>query len=207
MQDKGEPMAKPDEQDAVAATEGIAGVGQRIRHLRKLKRMRLKDLAEAAGCSESLLSKVELNRAAPSLRMLHRIMAELDSNIGALFADTYADDVLVYREGERPVVRISNGGQSAGIRLLRLAPVGEGRILEGNIHEVDPGANNGGEIKHDGEEIGYVLAGELELTVAERTFHLGEGASFHFRSDLPHSYRNPSDAVTRVLWVNSPPTF
>jgi quercetin dioxygenase-like cupin family protein len=143
----------------------------------------------------------------PSLRMLHRIMAELDSNISALFADNAADNVLIYREGERPVVRIAGTGDSGGIRLQRLAPVGEGRILEGNIHEVDPGANNGGEIKHEGEEIGYILTGELELTVAQCTFRLGEGASFHFRSDLPHSYRNPGESVTRILWINSPPTF
>ena len=200
-------MAKPSDQDTVAGAEAIGEVGQRIRRLRKLKRMRLKDLAEAVRCSESLLSKVELNRATPSLRMLHRIMAELDSNISALFADTSADDVLVYQDGERPVVRIADTAQTGGIRLQRLAPVGEGRILEGNIHEVDPGANNGGEIKHEGEEIGYVLAGELELTVAQRIFHLTEGTSFHFRSELPHSYRNSGDTVARVLWINSPPTF
>ena len=39
------------------------------------------------------------------------------------------------------------------------------------------------------------------------TFHLREGASFHFRSDLPHSYRNTGRTVAKVLWVNSPPTF
>lgn len=200
-------MAKPSEREALAPSERIGEVGYRIRHLRKLKRMRLKDLAEVVGCSESFLSKVELNRAIPSLRTLHRIMAELDSNIGALFTDTSADEILVYREGERPVVRIAETTQPGGIRLQRLAPFGERHILEGNIHEIDPGANNGGEIKHEGEEIGYILAGELELTVAERTFHLGQGASFHFRSDLPHSYRNPGNTVARVLWVNSPPTF
>lgn len=201
------PVEPPAEPGRTESGAGIGEVGQRIRHLRKLKRMRLKDLAAAVGCSESLLSKVELNRATPSLRMLHRIMAELGSNIAALFSESSAEEVRVYRAEERPIVRIAGTDGAPGIRLERLAPVDADHILEANIHEVDPGANNGGDIKHEGEEVGYVLAGELELTVGERIFRLSKGDSFHFRSELPHSYRNPGRAVARILWVNTPPTF
>ncbi len=88
-----------------------------------------------------------------------------------------------------------------------MTPSVDGQSLEGNIHVVSPGATNGGEINHIGEEVGYVLEGEFELTVGSTTYHLKAGDSFFFRSELPHSYRNPGEAAARVLWVNSPPTF
>jgi len=36
---------------------------------------------------------------------------------------------------------------------------------------------------------------------------LRAGDSFHFPSEVPHGYRNPGRVRTRVLWVNTPPTF
>jgi quercetin dioxygenase-like cupin family protein len=72
---------------------------------------------------------------------------------------------------------------------------------------ISPGATNGGEIKHVGEEMGYVMRGELELTVGDTTHLLRAGDSFFFRSELPHSYRNPGGVEAQVIWVNTPPTF
>ena len=97
--------------------------------------------------------------------------------------------------------------RDSSIRLERLTPYAEGQVLDGNIHVVAPGATNGGEIKHVGEEVGFVLEGEFELTVGSKTYRLKAGDSFFFRSELPHSYLNTGTKTARVLWVNSPPTF
>jgi len=182
-------------------------LGVKLRHARKLKRMRLKDVAAEVGCSQSLLSKIECNRVTPSLRTLHRIVTVLDTSIASLFGDPAGANVTLYRSGERPVVVIDSAASSNSIQLERITPYVEGQSLEGNVHVVSPGATNGGEINHVGEEVGYVLEGEFELTVGSTTYHLKAGDSFFFRSELPHSYRNPGAVSARVLWVNSPPTF
>ena len=136
-------------------------LGTKLRHARKVKRLRLKDVALKVGCSESLLSKIEHDKVNPSLRTLHRIVTVLDTSIATLFTDESSEDVTLYRQGERPVVIIEEEGQAHSIRLERLTPNIEGQSLEGNIHVVSPGATNGGEIKHVGEEVGYVLEGEF----------------------------------------------
>ena len=53
-----------------------------------------------------------------------------------------------------------------------------------------PGGGSEGVIQHEGEEFGYVLDGEIELTVDNRNYQLREGDSFYFRSERPHSYNN-----------------
>ena len=80
-------------------------------------------------------------------------------------------------------------------------------INRGKIHIVEPGGSTHGTIQHDGEEIGYVIQGEFELTVDGETFSLKKGDSFFFSSRLPHGYRNPGKTQSRIVWVNTPSTF
>lgn len=182
-------------------------IGARLRHVRKVKRLRLKDVASRVGCSESFLSKLECEKVTPSLRMLHDIASVLDTSIASLFADNEGENVTLYRAGDHPVIVIEDAENRDAIRLERVTPHAEGQSLEGNVHVIAPGATNGGEIKHVGEEVGYVLEGEFELTVGRTTYQLKAGDSFYFGSELPHSYRNAGEVVARVLWINSPPTF
>jgi transcriptional regulator with XRE-family HTH domain len=182
-------------------------LGAKLRHARKIKKLRLKDVALQVGCSESLLSKIECDKATPSLRTLHRIVTVLDTSIASMFADPKESDVTVYMDGERPVVVIDEPDRASAIRVERMTPYAEGQALEGNIHVIAPRATNGGEIKHVGEEVGFVLEGAFELTVGAKIYRLKAGDSFFFRSELPHSYSNSGTETARVLWVNSPPTF
>lgn len=185
----------------------LDGVGSRLRHARLTKRLRLLDIASRVGCSESMLSKIECGKATPSLGMLHRVAAALETSIAELFNASDVQEFVLYRARERPSVTIGDNLPGGGIRLERLVPYSPGRALEGNIHVVLPGATFGGAIKHEGEEVGYVVSGSLELTVSERIHHLEQGDSFFFRSDLPHSYRNLGEIPAVVVWINTPPTF
>ena len=54
-------------------TDGLPSLGLRLRHARRVVGLTLKQVAEAAGCSESLISKLENDAASPSLAMLHRL--------------------------------------------------------------------------------------------------------------------------------------
>lgn len=185
----------------------IDGIGSKLRHARLAKRLRLMDVAKEVGCSESMLSKIECGKAVPSLGMLHRVAVALETSIAELFNAAEVQDFVLYRAGERSSVTIGPRSPDAGIRLERLIPFSPDRALEGNIHVVMPGALFGGAIKHVGEEVGYVVSGQLELSVGDRVSLLAEGDSFFFRSDLPHSYRNPGSVPAVVVWINTPPTF
>lgn len=183
-------------------------IGTRLKGMRRMKKLRLKDVAEAAECSESLLSKIENNKVQPSLKILHKIVSELGTTIGSLFADIKdTKEVVVSRASERLVVTTRTNNTEGQIQIERISPFGDDQFLEANIHIIDPGTDSGGEISHTGEEVGYVLEGKFELHIENEVFLLEPGDSFYFRSEKKHSYRNPGDVITRVIWVNTPPTF
>lgn len=169
--------------------------------------IRLQDVAARVGCSESLISKIENGRTLPSLTTLHRIADALQTTVGRLCATADPNDGVVARSGERPVITMDPLRRGTGIRMERLIPYDDAHLLQGNIHIVEPGGGSEGTIAHEGEEVGFVIEGKLELTVGAQTFTLSAEDSFCFRSSIPHSYRNPGATRARVIFINTPPSF
>lgn len=182
-------------------------VGTRLRELRRARHLRLKDVAAAADCSESMLSKIENGNVSPSINTLHRITRALGTTIGALFSAPDAEAPFVLRKGRRPTLVRHPLRSGDGIALESLTPFEIGGRLQAQLHVVEPGGASDGLISHEGEEMGFVLEGSLGLTVDEHYAVLGPGDSFFFSSQRPHGYRNAGDTVLRVVWVNSPPTY
>ncbi len=201
-------MEATDEIQTRAGSDAFGpNMGAKLRHARKAKMLRLAELAEIVGCSESLLSKIENARAQPSLRMLHKILSSLDMTVASLFADGDAPSDVVMRRGTRPILDVRAVREGEGISLESLLPDPTNKLLYGSIHIVEPGGSTHGTIQHEGEELGYVIQGQLELTVDGKIYDLEEGDSFFFPSHLPHGYRNPGTTQCRVAWINTPSTF
>jgi transcriptional regulator with XRE-family HTH domain len=180
-------------------------LGARIRHARLAKGTPQQALADLAGCSKSMLSKIESDRVVPSLPALQRIARALEIDLAMLFVATTTEGDIVARPGSRPVLNTDPLRRGDGIQYERLVPFGQGVLLEANIHIIQPGGGREDPIQHQGEELGLVLEGQLELTVAGRTHLVHAQDSFFFSSVLGHTYRNPGPGVTRVVWVNTPP--
>jgi len=182
-------------------------LGTRIRHARLARGLTLQAMAKAIDCSVSTLSKIENRKSNPSITMLHKICMALGINMAVLFAEGEDGCAVVMRATERPVIETKHHGH--GIVLQRLVPSKPGSLLQGNLHVIEPGGYSTEGLQHAGEEMGYVLEGVLELKLDGKTYIVQEGDSFFFRSDTKHSYGNPSSSkrATRVIWVNTPPTF
>lgn len=118
--------------------ENEIGFGVRIRHRRMLMGLKLAELAEMAECSESMISKIENGKANPSLKALQRIAIALGTTAAALIS-TEKDETLIIRSSERPRLSISSMRSNADIVMESLAPHSPSRLLQANIHVVQPG--------------------------------------------------------------------
>ena len=159
-------------------------IGARLRHARLVKGLLIKDLAERVGVSVSLISKYENDKLLPPLTVLHKLVSELQTNIGALFDSNWSGVGYIARAGSRPRISAAGEGNSVGVTLERIIPNGMGHLLQGNIHIVAPGGGSMGAMSHEGDEVGYVLEGRLELSIDGTTHDLGPGDSFAFASHV-----------------------
>jgi len=205
LKTKKRPSAKPKPAAVPAGNNEYLGV--RLRHGRMTKGLRLKDVAEAANCSESMISKIENGRAVPSLNVLYRIAEVLELTVGQLFEKPSEPDGLLSRAGERPIVKTDPLRNGPGLTLERLIPYDKARLLQGSIHNVAPGGSGGGLVTHEGEEVAYIIEGQVELIIGEAKYLLNTGDSICYRSEIPHGYKNLSGKPAKFIIVNTPPSF
>jgi transcriptional regulator with XRE-family HTH domain len=196
--------AKP---ERISSDDKNEYLGVRLRHGRMIMGLRLRDLAEKANCSESMISKIENGRAVPSLNILYRIAEALELTVGQLFEKPTEPSGLLSRAGERPIVKIDPLRRGPGLTLERLIPYDKSRLLQGSIHNIEPGGGSDGLITHEGEEVAYVIEGKVEFLIGEAKYLLNAGDSICYRSEQPHGYNNGGDAAARMIIVNTPPSF
>jgi transcriptional regulator with XRE-family HTH domain len=190
---------------AVKAEPAVdVAVGQRIRDLRRSRKLSLEVVAISADLSIGFLSQIERGLSSPSLRVLATIADVLGVGIAGLFGAKEpagnASDAIVTREQQRAELNLWRTGISKQL----LSPSGsEGRLNLFLVH-MEPGGSTGDELyTHDGEEAGLVIEGEMKLTVDAESWTLQQGDSFRFASRRPHRFSNPSNkAKAVVLWVN-----
>jgi transcriptional regulator with XRE-family HTH domain len=179
-------------------------VGKRLRHARILCGMRMRDLAEAVGCDESMISKIEAGKVLPSLPMLDKMVTALDRDMASFFGLAIEDHKLVQKPEDRLKVTTDALRDGTGVTYERLAPVAAGNLLEANIHVVVPGGEKIDLITHQGEAVGYLISGEIELTIDNTVYRMTAGDSFFFKAYLTNGYRNVGTTEARIIWVNTP---
>ncbi|MDH5696335.1 MAG: helix-turn-helix domain-containing protein [Dehalococcoidia bacterium] len=178
-------------------------LGQKIRQVRKEKGLTLEKVATSVGCSPSFVSQVERGKVSPSITTLKHIANVLGVNIVDFFLPSEDADPVVTRAGDR--IEISMKRWKAKINLLVRST--QGKRMQPFYTVIQPGGGAVGLYRHEGEEFGIVLKGELEINLSGTICRVKENESFYYSSQIPHSWINPTTKETIVVWVVSPPSW
>jgi len=179
-------------------------IGARVKHARILAGIRMRELADKIGCAESSISKIESGRVVPSVPMLQRIVEALGRDLSSFFGADLTAPGIIQRAGQRVVTKTDPIRDGKGISYERMVSFGHGNLLEANIHVVEPGGGRVDRVTHQGETLGYVIDGSIELTIEDTPYLLTAGDSFSYKNHLTSSYRNPGATTARMLWINTP---
>jgi transcriptional regulator with XRE-family HTH domain len=178
-------------------------LGQRMRDVRRKKKMTLRDAALAADVSESFLSQVERGLANPSVASLRRIADAMREPVASFFVGEAPSGMLV-RAGERR--RLVH---PMGVLEDYLLTPATARSLQIIYCVAGPGEGSGPEpYSHVAdEECVVVLSGRLEVGLPTERYSLGSGDALLFDPKDPHSFVNPGPEPATMLWVQTPPLF
>lgn len=178
--------------------------GRLLRRLRTERKLSLRDASLRTGLSLSFLSALERGVSGASIATLQRLTSAYGTTLHELFGSPDEDSrKRLVRAGERHVLRMG----AAEVRIEQLAR--GARQLEPQLFVLAPGATSDGAYAHEGEEFLYLLSGAMTLWVGDdETYRLTRaGDALCFPSTLPHRWRNDARGETRLLWINTPPTF
>jgi transcriptional regulator with XRE-family HTH domain len=174
-------------------------IGAQLKAARLAARKSMAEVAGQAGLTKGFVSKLERDQANVSVASLIRLCEALDVSVGSLFEASRGE--VVRRDAYPPI----NFGGSR-IKEYLLTPSGEKRV-QAILSDIEPGGGSGDEpysLPADVEFV-FVLAGQLQLTVAGEQVTLEQGDAFTFPAGTQHTFRVPKPAGrTRVLWVFSP---
>lgn len=174
----------------------IEETGKRVRAFRTAKHLSMSELSKSIGISKSLISQVERGEVLPSLTTLEKIATALEVPLSKFFSagieDVEKDDIIVHKN-KRKIVQIPGSNSNYHVLTPSLHSEIEFLLIE------YPPNNTQDYFSHDGKEYFYVLEGELELTVGQRTYQLHEGDSGSFESSNVHYFINHSKNIAKII--------
>jgi transcriptional regulator with XRE-family HTH domain len=178
-------------------------IGQNLAKWRKEKGLTLQQLAAKVHLTAAFISQIEHDKASPSIATLKTIAHALDAKVIDFFADELLQDPVVTTPDQWSRVLIP-GWQSDTKRLVKIVA---SKRMEPFLTTIKPGGKSREPYSHPGEEFGFVLEGEITITVGEELYRVGPMSSFYYSSLLPHSWINKGKKDCKIIWVVSPPSW
>ena len=178
-------------------------VGEIIKNLRIDKEMSIEDVSSQSGISELNISGIEGCTISPPLGDIISLAKVFKVTVGEIFGDSADSPFCIVRSDNRKTVhRFSSSGKSGGYSYESLGHQKKNRQMEpflvtltpAEVHEPEPN-------QHIGEEIIFVLQGQVEISLSEHTDILGPGDSIYYDSNLPHVVSCYGDEPATILAV------
>jgi transcriptional regulator with XRE-family HTH domain len=163
-----------------------AEIGKRIRKFRLKKNLTLQKLADRTGYSKGYLSKVEKSDKAPPVATLSVIASELGASVSVILGEeTIRESFCLVREKERMLM--AKSGQEFGYAYEALANPYPNKHMEPFILTYPSDNALKHTFQHDGEEMLFVLQGQMRFKYGNSEYVLDKGDCIYFDSSVAHT--------------------
>ena len=178
-------------------------IGHKLKRLRVLNSLTQGELASRTDLSKGFISQIENDSASPSISTLEDILEVLGTSPSEFFCDIDACEKVVYSKSDRVLTFDSNNK----FQIELLIPGFGKRKMDPVLVSIKPGEESFRDPVHEGEELGFLLKGKIELNLEDKTYSLTTGDCFYFAADKKHSITNRGKQIAQILWVVTPPIF
>jgi transcriptional regulator with XRE-family HTH domain len=182
--------------------EGKESLGDRIRRVREMRGLTIRDLSSRTGIDIATLEHIESSETIPALGQLARLGKALDMKMGYFISPGIDKLMTVVRKDERrPISRYGETKSTLyGYFYESLAPEKANRLMEPFIVTLVP--TDVEEFStHAGQEFLYVLEGEMKVQVGDHIDFLKPGDAVYYDSNQPHFVRCMGTTATKLLAV------
>ncbi len=182
-------------------------IGARLRMLRKSQKITLVELSEATGVDIATISRIETGRMTGTLECHIKLATCLGAKITDVYAgieeDRTKDAVTVQSIAARSDVYVHDTGRSS--MTLLTSDILSKKIMPVMITIEARGRTNAEEAKVGTEKFLYVLEGQVEVVLGDRTYQLKKSSTLYCDASVAHYLHNTGDKQAKVLSVVTPP--
>jgi len=175
-------------------------LGNAIRDLRQRHGLTIAEVADRAGISRGMLSKIENAQTATSLDSLHRLAQALGVSLSTLFRnyDVPEGSAQLVKNGEGMEV-VRRGTKRGHTYHLLAHEQGPTKLFEPFLITIDSPDATFPVFEHPGTEFLYMLEGRMEYRHGKHTYLLTPGDALSFRGEVPHGPEKLIDLPIRFL--------
>jgi transcriptional regulator with XRE-family HTH domain len=159
-------------------------IGDRIRKIRIQQGRTIQEVADECQCSKALLSKIENSRVIPAVATLSKISKALGVKISVLLEDD-SDGSVAFTPNmlNQPSAFLAT---SKGYSIFPVAPHVLNKKMQPVLIRAIKGEVKTHTVHHEGEELIYVLEGELKVHVGSVEYTLKPHESVYFETLNEH---------------------
>lgn len=176
-------------------------LGEKIKDLRLACELTQEELADRCELTKGYISQLENDLTSPSIATLIDILSALGTDLKEFFSDADTEEKVKFSKDEF-IEKVTDT-----YTLNWLVPNAQKNEMEPLHIVLNPMCATDEDVPHEGEEFGYVLKGEVVLTLGKRKVKVKKGESFYYRADKVHCITNKSDKPAEFLWISTPPSF
>jgi quercetin dioxygenase-like cupin family protein/DNA-binding XRE family transcriptional regulator len=176
--------------------------GERIRAAREWKGFSIDEVALKTGIDKEHLYQVESGDVILPLGLLIKVAKALSLRLADVISRGHEPFTIV-REGEgKSVQRLSHKDGGYGYEYESLAPKKKGKTMEPFLVTLYPMERLKSE-SHEGQEFLYVLDGQVEITIENKTHLLSKGDAIYYDSHDNHFVRAFGNSPAKIVAVLS----
>jgi len=186
--------------ESTAGTARRSDLGLRMKDLRKKKGMSQKELAGYVGVTPSTISQIESSTIYPSIPALFKIGEVLGVEISTFFQNPAGMERPVF-SGEGVALNFPDLPKGS-IQGWKLAPLDFEGKAEPYLLQIEPNKKLPAHFfAHKGEEMGYLLEGELKTVINNNAYTVQAGETIYLKTDNPVEWVNSGSETARLLWI------
>ena len=177
-------------------------IGAKVKSIRKRQNLKLGELAEQSGISIAMISKIENARVFPTFPTLIQLLKTLNVDLNEFFIDFRAtDDFPGYIFRKAADYQAVEKEDSTGFHYFSvLNHTIERSSMEISILKLQTNAQRD-KLSTSGFEYIYILQGEVEYQLGEKTFRMETGDSLFFDGNIPHVPHNKNGSEAMILVI------
>lgn len=178
-------------------------LGQVVREFRKTAGMGVAEVAERAGLSPGMVSKIETGTISPSLASIRAVANALQVPVTSLFREfDEVTDATFVKSGEG--IRVQRSGASAAYEYHVLGQTSaKGITVEPYLMIYRGNSKVVPSLRRTGTQFIHVLEGKLKYRQGSRTYIMSVGDSLLFQASVPHGPEELLQTPVRYLSVLS----
>lgn len=165
------------------------------------KQLTVRELAEMAQITSSMLSQIEHGQANPSLNTIRLLSTALDQPMFRFFLeDTDVNNDVIRKEDRKHIIE-----NNIDYEMLTPDMSGTVELMQLNLPAKTYSCKE--PLGHKGEEVALVAKGTVVITIEDNPITLHEGDSIRIKSNTKHRWYNPENDFSIVIFAVSPPRF